>query len=125
MIAWSVNLLFNSYLFRRIARMTCQEARAHINFLIEFFMDLENFERKKYKDAMWFYENHKNFQKTTPKQFQECIRELEQSINMVYEKYNFKYVHASMKHELPPIPEEDPQPRPRRLRRRNAFFLMH
>lgn len=104
--------------------MTCQEARAHINFLIELLMDLRNFEREKYKDAVWFYKNHKNFQKTAPKQFQECVRELGQSVDMVHEKYNFKNIHDSMKHELPPIPEEDAQPRPRRVKRRNAVFYL-
>jgi uncharacterized membrane protein len=106
--------------------MSCQEARVHIDFLIEFFMDLSSFERQRYKNALWFYERHKNFQQASPKQFQECVKELGKSIEMVHEKYNFKHIHAEMKHELPPIPEEDTAPKKKinKVKRRNAVFFM-
>lgn len=88
-------------------------------------MDLSSFERQKYKNAVWFYEKHKNFQQAASKDFQDCVKELGKSIDMVHEKYNFTHIHSAMKHELPPIPEENTQTKQKvKVKRRNAVFYM-
>lgn len=86
-------------------KMSCQEARDHIDYLIDLFMDLNGFDRKKYKSACDFYEKHKNMKPPTVSQdWVANIKELGESLKMVEEKYDFRFINgkSQTQEEAPP-----------------------